>query len=453
MNKMSVCRLSDYGNVIAGLDAAIFCGGLDEAALPRLTLHVGDDVDIRATRRDLQAGLALHGLAADCRIKRHSGRALDSAMSLEALLRLVGGEKIVFDPTGSFIAARRLLAASQSLRKALDGQGIAVRGFYFDAVNTSFYIVLDTANGSVADERRGQVEAIVRRALGPSLPLRSIMIGVDLPSTDCAAVDEASALAAGLGANDRAGLFRRLSAAMAVLTGLTLAGQASAQQPAVSAVNGKASILGGWVDDRATGRVDGSLTVPIGTSFGVQADARGGIEGSKGVWGVGGHLFWRDPARALFGLNVNWSERGNHNTLGRAGPEAELYMNAFTLAGRGGYQFGTAKNGIFGQAEIRWYVVDDLMLAAGGEIAPGTNYLGRGRAEFQPALAALPGLSVFAEGDVGNRDYWRAVAGVRLYFGQAKSLKRRHREDDPVSGLDGDAGSARQEQVRRAYGH
>ena len=47
-------------------------------------------------------------------------------------------------------------------------------------------------------------------------------------------------------------------------------------------------------------------------------------------------------------------------------------------------------------------------------------------------MSAAPGLSVFALGELGENDQYKATAGVRFYFGANKSLQKRHREDDPA---------------------
>ena len=53
--------------------------------------------------------------------------------------------------------------------------------------------------------------------------------------------------------------------------------------------------------------------------------------------------------------------------------------------------------------------------------------------EWQPPVHALAGLTIFADGAVGEDDYESVLGGMRFYFGESgfKSLKRRHREDDP----------------------
>src|SRR5688500_4020169 len=68
---------------------------------------------------------------------------------------------------------------------------------------------------------------------------------------------------------------------------------------AVSAVNGKLHGQGGFYDsDESDGsqfQGVGSLSFPLGCMFGVQVDAGAGKFGDFNAFGVGGHLFWRDP--------------------------------------------------------------------------------------------------------------------------------------------------------------
>ena len=67
--------------------------------------------------------------------------------------------------------------------------------------------------------------------------------------------------------------------------------------PAVSQTNGKLSAFGGSQDGGLYG-VTGSLTTPLGHDFGLQFDGMVGSGKDAAFYGVGGHLFWRDPARA-----------------------------------------------------------------------------------------------------------------------------------------------------------
>jgi hypothetical protein len=78
--------------------------------------------------------------------------------------------------------------------------------------------------------------------------------------------------------------------------------------PAVSEFNGKLSYEGGNMDSSTGDNLEGSFTVPVGHSFGAQADALFSRIGNHGFYGGGGHLFWRDPDVGLFGISgyIEW---------------------------------------------------------------------------------------------------------------------------------------------------
>jgi hypothetical protein len=50
-------------------------------------------------------------------------------------------------------------------------------------------------------------------------------------------------------------------------------------------------------------------------------------------------------------------------------------------------------------------------------------------------MSGMSGLTVFFDGAVHDDENYRALGGVRYYFGESKSLIRRHREDDPRNNL------------------
>jgi hypothetical protein len=83
---------------------------------------------------------------------------------------------------------------------------------------------------------------------------------------------------------------------------------------------------------------------------------------------------------------------------------------------------------VVAQVEAAYYINDNLKLYGGYR-----NFLsidaGAIGFEFQPE--SLPG-SVFVDAMVGSDDYVSVMGGLRFYFGaDDKSLKARHREDDP----------------------
>ncbi|MDX1518786.1 MAG: hypothetical protein R3318_01595, partial [Gammaproteobacteria bacterium] len=103
-----------------------------------------------------------------------------------------------------------------------------------------------------------------------------------------------------------------------------------------------------------------------------------------------------------------------------------------------GGQTGDIQGGVFGNLDLRWYVNDNAYISMGGLTSSG-DVGARASAEYQPGFSSLPGLSLFADGIVAD-DFDQVLIGVRYYFGETKSLKRRHREDDPQNSLLGVAG-------------
>lgn len=219
----------------------------------------------------------------------------------------------------------------------------------------------------------------------------------------------------------------------------TVAMAQTAEAPAVSALNGKLSLEGGAAGTKGVsagaGLATGSIAVPLGTSFGMQLDGVVGTYYGGLAGGGGGHVFYRDPTRFLIGPTAGITSLVGA-TLGQSGLEGELYLGKFTLAATGGYQWAVAspnlvpKSGGYGQAEICYYPIDNLMLTAGVADYAGT-WLGVGGVEYQPGLESLPGANFFVSGFGGGDNSYKITAGIRFYFGAPKTLIKRHREDDP----------------------
>ena len=221
--------------------------------------------------------------------------------------------------------------------------------------------------------------------------------------------------------------------------------------PAVSAPNGKLSAFGGGQDGGLFG-VAGSLSVPLGFPYGLQIDGMVGSGKGAAFYGVGGHLFWRDPAKGLLGIYgsyVSWSADDTVAVaspingvadltgadVGKFGVEGEAYLGRFSLEGLAAYQFGT-NTGFAGKATLAYYPVDTLRLDGGVRYLDGVGAIGTAGAEWQPHIGS--GFTLFASGSFGD-DYKQALGGVRFYFGDPnKSLIQRHRQDDPGNDLPDD---------------
>jgi hypothetical protein len=221
--------------------------------------------------------------------------------------------------------------------------------------------------------------------------------------------------------------------------------------PAVSELNGKAAIAGVYhdqknmLDEEYSSLFLGSLTAPLTHNFGFQADAVVGTRDGNSLGGVGGHLFWRDPAKGLVGitgsyLTANYDNGSPDRDVTRFGGEAELYLGQFTLAVTSGHQNGqNVEDGYYGSATAYWYANDNLRLGIGAANDPVLDTTGLADVEYQPGFTSMPGMTFFVKSAFGDDEYVSAQAGIRIYFGKDKSLKLRNREDDPMANLPGDS--------------
>jgi hypothetical protein len=127
-----------------------------------------------------------------------------------------------------------------------------------------------------------------------------------------------------------------LTSCLAVLAACGFAADAD-ELPAVSGPNGKFSVEGGTFDDQGLALALGSFAVPLGHSFGLQADGAFGEIDSHPAGGGGLHLFARDPSHYLLGVY------GSYHTwesvdVWRAAAEGEVYINRFSISGIAGYE-------------------------------------------------------------------------------------------------------------------
>jgi hypothetical protein len=229
--------------------------------------------------------------------------------------------------------------------------------------------------------------------------------------------------------------------------------------PAVDAVNWKVDGFGGSVAGKGVGGVNGSVTLPLEGQYGAQFDGTiGSLDGNAFAAGAG-HLFWRDPSRALVGLYVSetyWDRYGGISVAHVAG-EGEVYWGRFTLQGIAGVEFGNSgsnsmssvitgpvatttttfidsydvKTRFFDQINLKYYFADDIAGYVGHRYLGGLNALALG-AEFARPLS--PGVlgSAFVEGRVGENNASGVWGGLKLYFGpNDKPLIARHRVEDP----------------------
>jgi hypothetical protein len=200
------------------------------------------------------------------------------------------------------------------------------------------------------------------------------------------------------------------------------------QLPAVSQHNAKIGAFGGSIDGDTGWGLLGAFSVPLHQAWGLQVDGMWGSAGGSSFWGVGGHLFWRNPTQGLVGLYgswVDWSPIGAE--VRKLGLEAEAYHGPWTLSGIVAAQSGDF-TGIAGSVTAALYVRDNLRLDATYRLLQGVGNVGVLGVEWQHDTS---GLALFANGSWGEGNHTTIIGGVKFYAGPQKSLIRRHREDDP----------------------
>ncbi len=189
--------------------------------------------------------------------------------------------------------------------------------------------------------------------------------------------------------------------------------------------------------------IEGSVSAPIGDRFGFQIDGIYGSADENDVdldfSGVGAHLFWRDPSVGLLGVYGHYKEYGDVIDSYNISVEAEIYKDDFTLellAGVDNIDTDFGDDDFFaGEAILAYYPEDNFRLDFGvmhnidnTQFAVGAELMKETDTGFAPSL--------FVDASFGEDDTTYVGGGIRLYFGNsAKSLKQRHREDDPKNRL------------------
>ncbi|MGB7336484.1 MAG: hypothetical protein WBD01_11910 [Salaquimonas sp.] len=186
--------------------------------------------------------------------------------------------------------------------------------------------------------------------------------------------------------------------------------------------------------------LQGAVSVPVGQSFGLQID--GGLLGADldggdiNAKGVGGHFFWRDPAIGLLGAYGHYVDYDRDITTARLGAELEVYNGQYSFEGFAGVDHLDTPIGdedyFAADATIAWYVNDNFRVSAGVAQAFEQTSANIGMEMMVDVGETAP--AFFANASFGSNETV-VMAGLRAYFGPSKSLKARHREDDPAIGL------------------
>jgi hypothetical protein len=215
------------------------------------------------------------------------------------------------------------------------------------------------------------------------------------------------------------------------------------QGPAVSGLNGKIEFDAGALSlptPNFMARAAGTLTVPLGDRFGFQADAS--IASAPGFTASAAlHLFTRDPQAYLIGGTLGLIRTPGAYVVA-AGPEAELYLDRWTLEAWAGVSITRptaptpVRVGPFLMADLAYYLSDNARLSVGISSLDGYSAIQVG-GEYLFDAFEMP-VALTGETRIGQDGVWRGMIGLRAYIGgENKTLIRRQREDDPA-----DRGSA-----------
>lgn len=210
----------------------------------------------------------------------------------------------------------------------------------------------------------------------------------------------------------------------------------SSANQAVSGLNGKLDASYGNFNSSEGLTIEGSASFPVADMLGFQFDALHADIEDVEFSGLGAHFFWRDNQTGLLGLSAGavFGERVDSYELS---VEGEYYMDWLTLGAKAGFAvieydqavpfIETDESGAFGLVYATLYPFDDLSVMLGVEQRFDNSSI-RLDAEYE---LPVDGLSLFARTMVADNDYDHVLFGLRYYFGGEKTLKQRHRHDDP----------------------
>ncbi len=221
---------------------------------------------------------------------------------------------------------------------------------------------------------------------------------------------------------------------------------------AVSEINGKIEF--GYVhididtpalDDSVDGGfVQGAVSVPVGQQFGLQIDAAHADLNGSTMQGIGGHFFWRDPSVALLGIYGHHIDLDNGFSTSQIGAEVEIYNGEVSLelfAGQDSLDTPIGDADFFVGEAILGYYINDNFRVSGGIRHSFDETTGVAGLEIMSDTGGIAP-ALFANAEFGG-DVTTVMGGLKFYFGSSsKSLKRRHREDDPDVDLIENGGAA-----------
>lgn len=227
---------------------------------------------------------------------------------------------------------------------------------------------------------------------------------------------------------------------------ITLSQALSFGNTAVSELNYKISSTYGNYNSYEGYSIDGSASFPIGESFGIQVDSLYQKTDAHEFKGLGSQFFWRDHKKGLLGIHGGFIHDAALKSYG-ASCIGEYYLKNLTFGSTAGWNQirykkavsfeSSSQTGFSGGLYCIYYPIDDLSFTLTAQTKHDIKSI---QYDLEYALPAN-GVSVFASVQNAEDNYEQAYLGLRYYFGSSsssrKTLKERHRWDDPINILQG----------------
>jgi hypothetical protein len=230
--------------------------------------------------------------------------------------------------------------------------------------------------------------------------------------------------------------------ALIVLSGVTTASSALAEDRAVSQPNGTAYLSFGGFGIQSThgqslllgGEFFGPLGDSLGIGLGVAAGPAFGGGTTNGAVAADVGLFWRDPESGIVGVFGSVAYVAETTTW-VAGLAGSVYIGDIDLGGSVGAAGASAfsissATGVFG-VDAGWFATEQLRLGLGIELTTDEVYGALAAMRWQPGPNTSP-FSVELRGGGGSASglgFYSVGAAVVIQFGDRKSLKQQLRED------------------------
>jgi hypothetical protein len=414
------------------------------SARAKLDVHVAREVvnatsgarrsSLRLLKREVARRVAPLELDVSIRLRLHSRRILDKPRSLEELIVRFGRGERLYDPTGAFEEAERLVVFALHLRYQL---GDDLKGVYFSSRLRATCVLLNKRAFVDGDRLRREALIAAERSVVSAHQTSARRKFVEEP-------DHAHNLMSDqLGNAENVRLcFDPPAVPLVPIDARSVIGRSFFRLPTLSTLFGLGStdVL---ANNRSIGNRSRFTTdTAITTSTAAPEDAASFVDnrgdgdaplssdgGDMFAGGPGLHLLWRDPVNGAVGQNTS-AHQAPYGTLpSRAKTDSpvgtemspgthQLFDAATPPASLGSSKSATPSLGL----HLRW-LVDGMTVEATALDVSASRTKPSAPSAMQPAIAAMLGRSSLVRGDSFGEAYRAAFEDLRSHFGLPRSFQ------------------------------